>query len=137
MAGKQFFLDRIQAAIDSDRQRSAEHGWSFAERTAERHMIGDLCAAVFSIDRAPDALRFYHGYIAWMRDLPAAELPAQYTPEQVARVNIGWLFGEGMDGDRIAMWHTITGAAHPVFGTTLPTPDEALAAGMAAARDRA
>lgn len=130
MSGKQFFLDRIQAVIDADRERRQRDGWSFIEHDAEHHTVGDLVAAVMRIDRVADALRFYHGYLAWLTALPAESRSERYTPQQVARSNIGWCFGEGMDRDRIAMWHAVTGAAHPLFGVMDVTPDGAYRAGL-------
>lgn len=130
MTDTSFFLSRIQTQIDADNARKAEHGWSLTERRPGGHTIGDLMGAIFAIDNPEDALCFYESYIAWMETLPAEDRSEQYTTAQVARSNIGWCFGEGMDSDRIAMWNTVTGAAHPVFGTMTPTPQEAFAAGL-------
>ncbi len=50
----------------------------------------------------------------------------------VARMNIGWCFGEGMDSDTKAMWRIACGAYHPVFGEMREwiAPEDAYEAGL-------
>jgi hypothetical protein len=85
-----------------------------------------------AIDNEADALRFYDGCVAHLEAQPDRKDPA----DCVAKANIGWCFGEGMDSDRVAMWRKVCGASHPVFGpmTTKVLPEEAFAAGQQAAQ---
>lgn len=46
-----------------------------------------------------------------MSDVPSADA------EDIARQNIGWCFGEGMDLETRRMWRTACGAYHPALGT--------------------
>lgn len=89
--------------------------------------IGELYSAVLDIDNDEDARRFFGGYVEWLAGRPDCD-----DPEAVAKSNIGWIFGEGMAQDRIAVWVRAVDAAHPVFGkmTIKPTVEEALQAGM-------
>ena len=89
--------------------------------------IGQLIGAVLAVDTEADARRFFGGYLAWQRTQRQA--PGT-TPERVVLSNIGWCFGEGMPDARVAMWRRVCDAAHPVFGTSRPTADEALRAGL-------
>ncbi|KKL19293.1 hypothetical protein LCGC14_2466930, partial [marine sediment metagenome] len=73
-----------------------------------------------------DAKKFYQGYLGFLEQFPETK----GDKERVARSNIGWCFGEGMTPDKIKMWSTVCEASHPVFGTTVPTSEEALEAGI-------
>jgi hypothetical protein len=93
--------------------------------------IGDLCSAVLEIKDRAKAARFYRGYVRWLRKRRDLEASA----ENVAKTNIGWVFGEGMSPIHQRMWYEVVGAEHPVFGTTLasnnpPTYTEKLESGM-------
>ena len=125
-----FYLECIQKQIDKDRKRFARHGYTFVEHDATRQTIGELIGAIFAIDNDSDARRFFDDYVAWMTALPAEDRSPTGTADEVAKSNIGWAFGEGMAAERIAMWRNICGAAHPVFGAWLPTPTEAVRAGL-------
>jgi hypothetical protein len=118
-----FFEERIRAQFDHD---------PFTERAPGTHTIGDFIRAVLAVEDEADARRFFDGYVAWLEAQPDCTLPAL----DVARANVGWCFGEGMAPELVAMWHRLTGSAHPVFGTGKPSPEQALAAGMNAARKR-
>ena len=118
------FQERIDAQMDAH--------YSHVPCKDGGHTIGALIGAVLQITTEADAQEFYHGYLAHQRQFKIAN----HTPEQVVRMNIGWCFGEGMPPDQIAMWSRVCGASHPVFGTTLPTPEAAFAAGVAAGATR-
>ena len=77
--------------------------------------IGDFCTAVMQITGSSLARRFYSGYLQWLRGRQDREA----TPEETARMNIGWCFGEGMSVEQQRMWNQVTGAEHPVFGMAL------------------
>jgi hypothetical protein len=128
------FRDRIQSAIDTDRENMIAWGYAdrFQERSAPDHNIGDFIRAVLGIETEAEARAFFDGYVRWLESAPDRTLPAL----DVARANVGWCFGEGMARERVAMWHRATGSAHPVFGTSKPPPEQAFAAGMNAARKR-
>lgn len=119
-----------QAAIE----RAIEGSGDSAGRGFHQHTIGDFTRAVMAIASDQDARLFYDGYLRYLDLLPAEKRSQRYTPEEVAKGNIGWCFGEGMAPERIAMWVKACGAAHPVFGTfdPPPTPEEAFAAGLRA-----
>ncbi len=87
--------------------------------------IGDFISAVLKIDNDRDARRFYEGAIKSLERYSKVN-----NPKEIVNSNIGWVFGEGMSADRIMMWCRVSGAAHPVFGTTLPTPAEAFKLGL-------
>ncbi len=95
-----------------------------------RHTIGQLIRAVLAISNEADAKLFYDGYLEWMTD--HLEADSQYTPEQVAKANVGWCFGEGMAKDKVKMWRDVCDASHSVFGSmeTPVTPEEAVAQGI-------
>jgi hypothetical protein len=116
-----FFEERIRAEFDHD---------PFTERAPGAHTIGDFIRAVLAIEEEADARRFFDGHVAWLEAQPERTLPAL----DMARANVGWCFGEGMTPEHVAMWHRLTGSAHPVFGTSKPTPEQAFAAGMSARR---
>lgn len=93
--------------------------------------IGDLCSAVLDIKDRAKAARFYRGYVTWLRKQKNLEAPA----ENVAKTNIGWVFGEGMSPVHQRMWNEVVGAEHPVFGTAQasanpPTFTEKFEAGL-------
>ena len=96
-----------------------------------QHTIGELVSAVFSITNEKDALDFYKGYLLYLQNLSENQKLGCFTDEQIARRNIGWCFGEGMEPSRITMWSNVCQAYHPVFGTSTPTPKEAYEAGLA------
>lgn len=103
--------------------RIPEHRWP--ELT-----IGDLIGSVLAIDGVEEAKEYFEHYCLWLANHPNEK----HTPQEVARMNIGWCFGEGMTDAKRNMWVEVCGAAHPVFGTmaTAPTAREAYEAGLAA-----
>lgn len=113
------FEERIESAIK--RQRDPRQ-----ELPEGVHTIGEFISAVFSVENAEDAKEFYDGYLEYLHKLPELE----GDPERIARSNIGWCFGEGMASEKIRMWNEVCGASHPVFGTGIPSAEEALKAGM-------
>lgn len=93
--------------------------------------LGDLATAILEIKDRAKAARFYRGYVRWLRKRRDLEAPA----ENVAKTNIGWVFGEGMSPIHQRMWNEVVGAEHPVFGTALasdrpPTFTEKLESGI-------
>jgi hypothetical protein len=126
-----YFEQCIQKQIDADRQRCADGGWKFAERTVARHTIGDFIRAVMAVTDEANAAKFYEGYLAYLEARPDREQPA----EEVAKSNIGWCFGEGMKPEHRTMWQNVCNAEHPVFGARTPTPEEAFDAGVAAGKE--
>ncbi len=98
----------------------------------QKHTIGQFIEAVMSISDPIEALLFYQGYLQWLETQDTSEHPVEY----VAKVNIGWCFGEGMSPRRVEMWSKVCGAYHPVFGTTTNIdPKEAFEAGIKVARE--
>lgn len=132
----EFFNERIQQAIDVDVERCKAHGWRVVERSEGGHTIGDFYAAVLGIDNADEARRFFDGYVAWMEALPEDQRDPKRTATDVARINIGWVFGEGMPEERQQMWADAVNATHPVFGAGMPTPEGAFLAGKIAGGHR-
>jgi hypothetical protein len=49
---------------------------------------------------------------------------------RIERINVGYWSGY-YDSDTMARVHALYGFGHPIFGTTEPTPEKALAAGQA------
>ena len=90
------------------------------------YTIGDLIREILRIDNEADAQEFYTDYCVHLAGQPATE---GYTPQGVAKANIGWCFGEGMEAEKRAMWIKVCDASHPIFGTRIPTFGEALKAG--------
>lgn len=94
------------------------------------HNLGEFISAVFSVDNEKDAKEFYDGYVEYLKvELAKKPDPHGMTAEQIARGNVGWCFGEGMQQKKVAMWSKI-GASHPVFGVSVPTPTEAVDMGV-------
>ena len=95
-----------------------------------KYTIGQLIHAVLAIHNEADAKLFYDGYVEWIEVSP--ETDARYTSVQVARMNIGWCFGEGMSPDKVKMWREVCNAFHPVFGSMEApvTPEEAISQGI-------
>jgi hypothetical protein len=107
-----------------------------------KHNIGDLIDAVLGIHTPSEALSFYNDYVEWIRALRAKKTVAfdpSSTPEDTARSNIGWCFGEGMPEQDVVMWSTAVGASHPVFGTAVNsmTPQQLFDAGAKTVKDDA
>jgi len=126
-----FFEQKISEQIEKDRSYRNKNKFDQVERGPGVHTIGDLISAVMAIDNKTDAALFYRGYVEWLKNPPpGVEKNEIDNPEQVAKSNIGWCFGEGMDDKMIEMWNKVTGASHPVFGSMTPTPEEAFQAGM-------
>jgi hypothetical protein len=123
-----FFDSLIASRIEADRQLCAQYDYSFKERPAGKHHIGDFIGAVLRIDNEFDMARFYSGYLDYLSGFSESERSG--SPEMVARFNIGWCFGEGMAADRIVMWSRVCRASHPVFGALTPTPEQAYEAGL-------
>lgn len=92
--------------------------------------IGELYDAVFAIHDEVSARVFYDDYVTWAKEFAQARYRSQEGAETLVRSNIGWIFGEGMPKSDINMWIKVCGASHPIFGTALPTPDEAFEAGL-------
>jgi len=131
-----FFEQRISAEIEKDIKYRKKNKFDQVKRPEGMHTIGDFISAVFKINNKADAALFYRGYLEWLSKLPKKEKSGKLTDEQVAKSNIGWCFGEGMDSKMIKMWNKVTGAAHPIFGAMTPTPEEAFKAGMKLARGK-
>jgi hypothetical protein len=101
------FMERYEAA--RARRLESEHGVKTAVFT-----VGDLMDAIWSVDNEEDARLFYAGHVANIqRQIDAGVWESQYSAEEGARADIGWMYGEGMTADRIAMWRRATGAEHP------------------------
>lgn len=93
--------------------------------------IGHLVRAIMQIHKPEDARQFYEEYVEYLKTCPDLD---HRGPEYVARMNIGWCFGEGMaEADR-AMWREVCAARHPAFGTmeSNPSTQEAFDAGLRA-----
>jgi hypothetical protein len=85
-----------------------------------------------AIENGTDAKTFFDGYVKVLSEVPEEKRnwDADRTAADVARSNIGWFFGEGMSPEKIKMWSEVTGASHPAFGISTPTPQEALEIGL-------
>lgn len=128
----EFFRAAIQEAITNDKKECEAHGYPFKPRDPDLHTIGDIVRATLTIKTEADARRFYEGQIDWLLKRFKEKFKGNREEAAVvARSNIGWCFGEGMGQDRIDMWNRTTKAFHPGFGTQIPTPAEAFAAGKA------
>ena len=114
------FMERYEAA--RHKRIASTYGTKIPEFT-----VGDLYDAVFSVDNDEDARQFFAGYVAWL----AARDDLNDDPKKIARSNIGWMFGEGMAQDRIAMWVRCTDSAHPILGTMVGqlSPEELIETG--------
>jgi len=118
----EYFKQCIQKEIDKRPD-------SPAPRTPEKHTIGDLINAVFTVETEDEARRFHASYLKYLDANPCD----RHTSAQAASANIGWCFGEGMSDKKIGMWVSACGAVHPVFGNCVPTVEAALIAGVDAA----
>ena len=94
------------------------------------HTIGELVDAVLSVSSPKDATEFYEGYLEYLQVLGKSRGRA----EEIAKSNIGWCFGEGMAPDRVEMWVETCQAYHPIFGSTIPTAEEAYKTGTSCLR---
>ena len=139
LGGKmEFFRERIEEAIKKDIRYLKKKGYydSKDNRTFETHLLGDLWDAVWKIDNKKDAVKFYNGYVEWLKSLPKEMKSKEFNEEQTARKMIGWLFGEGMKPERIAMWNKAVGARHPVFGSGTPLPKDPFKEGIKLGRSK-
>ena len=98
----------------------------FFRRHVPGNTYGDLFRGVLAIKDEEEARLFCEGYVECLRDLGGMK---EHTPVEVAKVNIGFCFGEGMAPEAVQMWVRACGASHPWFGTSIPTPEEALEQG--------
>lgn len=93
------------------------------------YTVGAFVSAIMKINNPAEAQEFWDGYLDYQTNaVPDRDAAA------VCRSNIGWCFGEGMSDERKQMWVQVCGAAHPIFGTMTPTPEEAFQAGVDAAK---
>lgn len=101
-------------------------------RTFDNYTIGDLVRAILSIHDEAEAAEFYRTYVEYIKVVNQLD-----PPENVAKSNIGWCFGEGMAPKEIAMWRKVCGASHPIFGsmTPLPSSEDAINAGLKAGQE--
>lgn len=95
--------------------------------------IGDFVREVLAIHDVTKATAFFHEYVEHLRQVPGTSAT---DAEELARQNIGWVFGEGMSLETRRMWRTACGAYHPVLGTMdrQLTAEELLQAGMDVAK---
>ena len=128
---RQYFEKRLQEEIDRDREESKRNGWKFSERTVMEPQKSDIWKAILRVKTTDVAKRFYTGFIVWLGKMQEREkVKSQMTAEAVAKDNIGWCYGEGMSPDQIRMWVEVCGAHHPVFGTKIPSAEEAYKLGL-------
>lgn len=104
--------------------------------------MAKIVDAVTNIQTESDAQRFCRGYAEHIAPLHRADLPEPISDEQamleatdIAKHNIEYAFGEGVPHERWLLWNRATGATHPYFGLTKPTPEEALEIGMKAVEE--
>jgi hypothetical protein len=93
----------------------------------DNHTIGELISTVLAIDNEKDATKFFQDFLMWAERDTNSSL---YAPLERVKADIGWCFGEGMSPERIAMWRKVCGAAHPIFGTEIPTAEKAYQMGI-------
>jgi len=96
------------------------------------YTIGAFTSAVLKIDTIAAAKEFWEGYLQHQKTV-WSELNAL----RICQSNIGWCFGEGMSEECIQIWIQVCNASHPVFGTLIPTLEEAFKAGMHLGSERA
>ena len=94
----------FKEAIEAQQRPEDKHKWP--EMT-----IGHLIRAVMSVHSADDAKRFYEEYVDYLRTTPDLD---SRGAEYVAKVNIGWCFGEGMPEKDRELWRQV-GAYHPAL----------------------
>lgn len=95
----------------------------FQKMTSHEKGMSVLISAVLGIKKEEDMKLFFEGYVMFLiKTYPERPLKEN---ERIARSNIGWCFGEGMNPHRKALWNKVTGAAHPIFGMSDPSPSEA------------
>jgi hypothetical protein len=112
-------MNAFEKYIRAEQDASSEHKFP-------RHTIGDFIRAVMEIHDPAEAKEFREGCIAYFQSIQNMPISRAVT---VTDANIGWCFGEGMaDVDR-QMWAAL-GSSHPVFGNVVPTPEEAVRAGI-------
>ena len=114
------FLERMQKHADKRKAHDpdSKHGFT----------MGDTVNAILEVSSMEDAKDFFDGYV---EDITCRRGKSQEEAEGTARSNIGFCFGEGMSKKRIAMWIQACGAAHPVFGTVMPSGEQAFKMGQA------
>jgi hypothetical protein len=92
--------------------------WTHHERNSSRFID-----AVLRIKTGKAMRLFFEGYVMFLiSEYPERPLAKN---EKIARSNIGFAFGEGMPMYLREKWNVQTGASHPVFGMSNPSPEEA------------
>lgn len=129
----EFYNSRIEAAINEDFEHAKEHDSKAKKRAFEKSTMGDVLNAITAIDNTLDAELFYHGYVETIR---LVNKSTEQEASRIAKENIGYCFGNGMEEERKRMWVKACGAYHPVFGFATPSSQEALEVGMKEGRKR-
>lgn len=107
------FMERYEAA--RTKRLASEHGTKIPEFT-----VGDLMDAIWSVDNEDDARAFFEGHVQDIqRQMDAGEWNGRQDAVASARSNIGWMYGEGMPAETVAMWRRATGSEHPVLGSLI------------------
>jgi hypothetical protein len=125
---REYFDACLARQVAESDMSEALHGWHRTDRAPGQHIIGDFIRAVLAIHTAPEARVFYDGYTDWLRERNPGTSDDEIAA--IARSNIGWCYGEGMPTLDMDMWREVCGAAHPVFGTTMPSAEEAFRMGQ-------
>jgi len=124
------FRELIDEEIRRDEAEREKNGLNQLIRQEGGHNIGDFIRAVLKINDEDTARQFYEGEVDYLNNQPDL---SPIGAEAVARANIGFCFGEGMNPEQIKMWNQVCEASHPWFGTKLPSPEEAFEVGIKAA----
>lgn len=95
--------------------------------------VGEFIAYVLTIHDHETAKQFVVEYRAYLERMLGKTYEGDM--DKLLRFNIGWCFGEGMSEADREMWQEVCNAAHPIFGTTMPSFDEALQAGIKAGKE--
>lgn len=92
-------------------------------KTYKLETYGDLVRLMFRVKDEEEAKEIYEFYIGNLIERGVD------NPQYLADQNIGFALGEGLPQEKIAIWRKAVNAVHPIFGTCIPTPEEAFNAG--------
>lgn len=132
MKDLEFFRAAVDKAIEAEKASIAEYN-AQPDRVCERrfshkgYSYGMVFNAALAQETQEDAERFLRGYIEFIALFP--DRSPGHTPEQVARINLGYMAGYYGDEVRQKI-ERLYNAEHPIFGRTSPTAEEAFQMGQ-------
>jgi hypothetical protein len=96
--------------------------------------FGECLKPAMEITDQADADQYKAAYIAYTQKfLDADPSMNKHTAEEIVNINIGYFAGY-YDSKTMSRVYRLFKTAHPVFGNSTPTAEEALSAGIKAAK---